>query len=320
MTDGGIDDHDALADEHVPAGALVPMGARVDLGKRGTTFVRHSPGPAGAPTVMLLHGWLATGALNWYRCFEPLGEHFEVLAIDHRGHGRGIRSSRRFRLADCADDVAAVLAQRPGSPVIAVGYSMGGPIAQLLWKRHRSLVDGMVLIATGSEFVPGNRHRYAASALLVASAGTRVGSAATWLPGRVVRSVRPARRPPERAEVLADWGRREMSKHQSRAMLEAAHAIANYSARHWIGQIDMPTSVIVTERDTAVSPHAQLKMAMAIPGAHINRIPSGHVSCIEPDFGRKVTDACLDVARRIELRHAPDRADRPVDRAELPTP
>jgi hypothetical protein len=81
---------------------------------------------------------------------------------------------------------------------------------------------------------------------------------------------RPRRRAgasaPERPEVLADWGRREMSKHQSRVMLEAAHAIANYSARHWIDQIDVPTSVIVTERDTAVSPQAQLKMAMAIPG------------------------------------------------------
>lgn len=299
MTDGGIDDAAALADGAVPPGSRVPMGARVSLGDRGTTFVRHAPGPAGAPTVMLLHGWLATGALNWYRCFEPLSSHFEVLAIDHRGHGRGIRSSRRFRLADCADDVAAVLEQRGSAPVIAVGYSMGGPIAQLLWKRHRSLVEGMVLIATGAEFVPGNRHRYAASALLVAAAGTRVGSAATWLPGRVVRTVRPARRPTERPEVLADWGRQEMSKHQSRVMLEAAHAIANYSARHWIGQIDVPTSVIVTERDTAVSPNAQLKMAMAIPDAHINRIPGGHVSCIEPDFGRKVTDACLDVARRI---------------------
>jgi 3-oxoadipate enol-lactonase len=319
MTDGGIDDAGILADEAVPAGSRVPMGTRMELGRRGTTFVRHAPGPAGAPTVMLLHGWLATGALNWYRCFEPLGEHFEVLAIDHRGHGRGIRSSRRFRLADCADDVAAVIDQRGASPVIAVGYSMGGPIAQLLWKRHRSLVDGMVLIATGAEFVPGNRHRYAASALLVAAAGTRVGTAATWLPSRVVRQVRPARRPAERPEVLADWGRQEMSKHQSRVMLEAAHAIANYSARHWIDQIDVPTSVIVTERDTAVSPNAQLKMAMAIPGAHINRIPGGHVSCIEPDFGRKVTNACLDVARRIELGYDPHPPGDPGDPGELPT-
>jgi pimeloyl-ACP methyl ester carboxylesterase len=288
-------------DSDVPQGSVVPMGRRIELPGRGTTFVRHAPGPSGAPTVMLLHGWLATGALNWYRCFEPLAEHFNVLAIDHRGHGRGIRSNRRFRLADCAADTAAVLAECDTGPVIAVGYSMGGPIAQLLWRDHRDLVGGMVLIASGAEFVPGNRHRYAASALLVAAAGTRVGAAATWLPGRLARLALPDIRPSERPTELINWGRNEMAKQSGRTMLEAAHAMANYSSKHWIDQIDVPTSVIVTENDSAVSPEAQLRMAMAIPGAHINRIPGGHVSCIDPDFGRKVTDACLDVARRIAL-------------------
>lgn len=293
-----------MPDTHIPEGSAVPLGERMELPGRGTTFVRHAPGPAGAPTVLLLHGLLATGALNWYRCFEPLAEHFNVLAVDHRGHGRGIRSNRRFRLADCAADAAAVVEQCGAGPVIAVGYSMGGPIAQLMWRNHPQVVDGLVLAATGMEFVPGNRHRYAASALLLASAGTRVGGAASWLPKRAIRAARPAVRPGERPEALMEWGRSEMAKQSTRSILEAAHAIANYSAKDWIDQIDVPTSVIVTENDSAVNPEAQLRMAMAIPEAHINRIPGGHVSCIDPDFGRKVTDACRDVARRIDAGRA----------------
>ena len=250
--------------------------------------------------MVLLHGWLATAALNWYRCFEPLSAHFNVLAIDHRGHGRGLRSSRRFRLADCADDVAAALELFETGPVIAVGYSMGGPIGQLLWRRHPGAVSGLVLAATGAEFVPGNRHRYEASALLVAAAGTRAGSAAAWIPRQLARLVGPTTDSRGRPSELAEWGRAEMTKHSSRVMLEAAHAIANYSSKRWIGEVDVPTSVIVTEGDSAVNPDAQMRMAMAIPGAHINRIPGGHVSCIDPDFGRKVTDACRDVQRRIE--------------------
>ena len=279
---------------------MVPLGERMELPGRGTTFVRHAPGPDGAPTVLLLHGLLATSALNWYRCFEPLAEHFDVLAVDNRGHGRGIRSNRRFRLADCADDAAAVVEQCGAGPVIAVGYSMGGPIAQLLWRNHRHLVDGLVLAATGTEFVPGNRHRYAASALLLAAAGTRVGGAAAWLPKRAIQAASPTPAPGERPDALMEWGRAEMSKLSTRSMLEAAHAIANYSAKDWIGEIDVPTSVIITEEDSAVDPAAQLRMAMAIPEAHINRIAGGHVSCIDPDFGRKVTDACLDVNRLVE--------------------
>src|ERR1700730_4576693 len=96
--------------ERVEQGApsSVPAGRPVLLPGRGTTFVREVAGPDDAPVLMLLHGWTATGALNWLACFESLGRAFRVVALDHRGHGRGIRSRRPFRLEDCADDVAAL--------------------------------------------------------------------------------------------------------------------------------------------------------------------------------------------------------------------
>ncbi len=72
-------------------------------------------------------------------CYGGLAEHFNVVALDHRGHGRGLRSDGPFRLTDCADDVAALVDVLDLGPVIAVGYSMGGPIAQLLWQRHRDV-------------------------------------------------------------------------------------------------------------------------------------------------------------------------------------
>ena len=110
--------------------------------------MRHAEGPAGAPTLLLLHGWTASADLNWFPEYGPLAERWSVLAIDHRGHGRGIRSDDRFRLADCADDAAAACAELGIDRVIAVGYSMGGAIAQLLWHRHRDLVAGLVFCAT----------------------------------------------------------------------------------------------------------------------------------------------------------------------------
>ena len=123
----------------------LPMGRRINLPGRGTIFVREVAGPPGAPTVVLLHGWIASGGLNWYHVFGPLSEHFNVIAPDLRGHGRGIRSPRRFKLRDCANDVAALVRHLDTGPVIAVGYSMGGPVAQLLWREHRDLVSGLVL-------------------------------------------------------------------------------------------------------------------------------------------------------------------------------
>src|SRR5262252_10571245 len=91
------------------APVALPPGRHVVLPGRGTTFVRELPGPPGAPAVVLLHGWLATADLNWFTSYEALGRRFRVVAMDHRGHGRGIRSPRPFRLADCAGDTAALI-------------------------------------------------------------------------------------------------------------------------------------------------------------------------------------------------------------------
>jgi pimeloyl-ACP methyl ester carboxylesterase len=125
-----------------------------------------------------LHGLGATGALNWATCFEPLAARGEVIAVDHRGHGRGPRVGNRFRLADCADDAAAVLRTLGARPAIVVGYSMGGPIAQLLALRHPELVVGLVLSATARDFrgAPADRLRFAAISAVAAVA--RIGPAA----------------------------------------------------------------------------------------------------------------------------------------------
>ena len=98
-------------------------------------------GIAGAPTLLLLHGWTASSALNWFTTFPVLSRSFDVVAIDHRGHGRGIRSRRRFRLEDCADDAVALADVLGIDRFVPVGYSMGGPVAQLIWRRHPDRVE-----------------------------------------------------------------------------------------------------------------------------------------------------------------------------------
>ena len=82
-----------------------------------------------APTVLLLHGWTASADLQFMAAYRALGERFSFVGIDHRGHGRGFRSTQPFELDDVADDAAAVAVQLGISSVIAVGYSMGGPVA-----------------------------------------------------------------------------------------------------------------------------------------------------------------------------------------------
>lgn len=277
-------------------GPPLPYGRRVDLPGRGTTFVREVAGPQGAPTVLLLHGWMASGGLNWFTVFEPLARHFNVVAPDLRGHARGVRARRVFRLADCADDTAATLLALGTGPVIAVGYSMGGPVAQLFWRRHRDLCAGLVFAATSSGFVPGARERIMfTTAMAAAAAGTRVGGMAMNLPF-VPTVAFGGKRPPA---SLPTWAAAEMRRHDWRMVVEAGHSLGTYHSGRWINEIDVPTGVVVTTADRAVAPYLQRNMAESIPSAQTYDLDDGHVACVKRTFADTLVRACLDVADRV---------------------
>jgi len=277
----------------------LPRGERIELAGRGTSFARVVSGPAGAPTVVLLHGWIASGGLNWFNAFEPLSQRYNVIAPDARGHGRGIRSRRRFRLADCADDVSALLDHLGSGPVIAVGYSMGGPIAQLLWRRHPERVQGLVLCATAYRFVAGARERFVFSSMMATAAGTtRAGHMLGRAPVASLRRWAPegSASPPTN---LRSWAAGEMRRHDLVKLMEAGQAIGHYNARRWIGEIDVPTTVLVTERDRAIDQREQLKLAAAIPGALVHTIDDGHVVCAKREFGPALVRAVDSVQSRV---------------------
>ena len=287
-------------DDVAPEGPLLPLGRRVDLPGRGRTFVREVEGPPGAPTLLLLHGWIASAGLNWFQVYETLGRHFRIIATDLRGHGRGIRALRRFRLADCADDAAALIDELDAGPVIAVGYSMGGPVSQLLWKRHPEKVRGLVLCATGHSFVKGGRERYVfTTTMATLAATTRMGQLAAHVPSRSVQRLMPIRQDRVRPNSLQRWAAAEMRRHDPRVLMEAGHAIGNYDAAPWIGDIDVPTTVLVTTEDRAIQPETQLDMARSIKGSEIHLTKHGHVLCARPEFAPPLADACASVAERL---------------------
>lgn len=276
----------------------LPVGRALELPGRGTTFVREVPGPAGAPTLLLLHGWMVTSDLNWFTCFPALGQRFRVVAVDHRGHGRGIRTWRPFRLEDCADDAAAVADQLGLEQVIPVGYSMGGAVAQLLWQRHRHLVRGLVLCATSRSFAaqaPGSQAWF--GTLLGLSIGSRL------LPKPVLHRVlaQVVRRRAQR--VVDEWGLAELERSDTTTILHAGWSLGRFRSEEWIGSVDLPTAVVVNSYDQVVSPRRQLDLAHAIPGATVHEVQAGHVACVthHEEFVPQLVEACTSVARRAGL-------------------
>ena len=76
------------------------------------------------PAVLLLHGGLGNSHY-WGHQVPALAEHFTVIVMDTRGHGRSPMTSRKFGYNIFAQDVEALLAEIEQPLVSIVGWSDG---------------------------------------------------------------------------------------------------------------------------------------------------------------------------------------------------
>ena len=143
---------------HFPPGTDLPYGEYVELPGRGTTYAARIDGPPGARRCSSCTRWDARRTSPGSRP-SALREHYNLVLMDMRWHGRGISDGRFFRLSDCADDWVALADVLGIESFIPVGYSMGGVVAQLLWRRHPERVDGLVLCSTAANWHDTRRER-----------------------------------------------------------------------------------------------------------------------------------------------------------------
>jgi pimeloyl-ACP methyl ester carboxylesterase len=249
---------------------LLPGGV-VNLPGRGEVFVRDSGGTRTDPAALLLHGWTVSADLNFFPVYARLAEAYRVIALDLRGHGRGMRSTEPFTLEDCADDAAALLDQIGAGPVIAVGYSMGGPVGMLLARRHPGRVRALVMQATALEWHDAVHERVVWHLLSVLEAGLRLGGGVD-LVERVLRQA--AEEQPE-LEALRPWLNAEFGRGLAAELADAGRALSRYDARPWAGDLGLPAAVLVTTRDRLVRPAKQRELAQAL-SAHVIEIEADH--------------------------------------------
>ena len=275
----------------------LPRGRYVKLAGGDVTFVRDTGGSPDLPVLLLLHGWTATADLNFSTAYSSLARSWRVVALDHRGHGRGLRSSSRFTLEDCADDAVAVLDALGIRNAVALGYSMGGPIALLAARRHANRINGLVLCATSSSFALTRRE----SLLFRLLGGLRFACNVAQMEAiqRVAAVLVTTRAGTRRVH---DWVVDEISRHDWLAVLEAGCAIGRFCADSWLVDMRAPTAVLAMLQDRVVPTPRQLQLARDIPGATLHTMRAGHSGCIaSPErFVAALIDACHSVRSRLD--------------------
>jgi len=236
---------------------------------RGELFLRDSGGDG--PALMLLHGWMATADLNWCGAYYDLIDAgYRVLAIDHRGHGRGLRPLMPFRLTECAADAAAALRTLGVAPALVVGYSMGGAIAQLLARDHPDVATGVVLSGTAQHWQdPETRRTWRTMGLLGLSLSLAPRS--FWSYG--LRRVELGE-----GEQTA-WVLSELMRHSPRDIAEAGRELGRFDSRPWLPAVKVPIAVVITSRDELVPVYKQRELAAAA-GSPVFEVPIRHMEVV----------------------------------------
>jgi pimeloyl-ACP methyl ester carboxylesterase len=272
---------------------ILPPGRYLELPGRGVTFVRDQPGPDDRLPIVLLHGWTVTADLNFFTVYGGLRNVGRVIAIDARGHGRGIRPRGPVRFEDMADDVEAVLSALDIDRAVIAGYSMGGAVAQLAAHRHPTRVAGLVLCSTSCRFRRSTEARFmwdrvmplTAAALSLAPSSLRHG-----LFERVAMT---------RTDTAPRWMLEQAARNDPAALVQSGVEIGRFDATPWIADLPMPIASVVTLQDTTVPTKWQLATARRA-GAAVFEVDADHraaVSC--PDlFVPSLRRAIAAVSRR----------------------
>lgn len=277
--------------DQVPVPPELPDGRTVSVPERGEMFLRDSGPQPGEPTVVLLHGWTLSADLNWFTGgYEMARRHGRVMAPDLRGHGRGPRSDKPFTLDAAADDVAGLIDHLGLGPVVLVGYSMGGSVALLTWRRHRHTVAGMVLVSTALQWRATLRERALWAAMGSVEYVLRFGAPS----GITDRYLRKTAQTSAHLSTLKGWLKAEVRRGDPVDIAAAARGLSAFDARSFVGGVDVPTAVVVTSHDRIIRPAKQRELAAAISGAHTVELDGFHNAwMLRPDAFTEALDQAL---------------------------
>jgi 3-oxoadipate enol-lactonase len=250
----------------------MPPGYIAEVPGAGDLFYRDTGEPAKGSrgTVLLLHGWMVPSDPHWFRTFSVLQEQgYRVIAVDARGHGRGLRPGRPFELKDCAADAAALVRYLDCGPVLCVGYSMGGLLAQLMAKRHPDEVSGAVLAATAAELRDSLLLQLVWSGMGAFQWWLRLAPRWTW--NVAVKAV------VQGDDATIEWAVGELRRGAAEDIAEAGRDIGRFDSRPWLEDVRQPMVVLITTMDLLVPQSRQRELARRLEAPTVE-VESDHLA------------------------------------------
>lgn len=226
-------------------------------------------GPSDAPAVIFANS-LGTDLRLWDPVLPLLPHTLRYIRYDKQGHGLSTLGGGTD-ISDHADDAIALIEALADKPVVFVGLSIGGLIAQTVASRRPDLVRAVVLSNTAARL--GTVESWQARIEAV------VGHGLDHIADAVMeRWFAPAfRAKPE----LALW-RNMLTRTPSAGYIAACKALSKADQSAATAALRLPALAIAGDTDGASPAELVEATAALIPGATFHIVPgTGHLPCVE---------------------------------------
>lgn len=218
-----------------------------------------------ARRIALVHS-LAMTAGFWAGTAAALGEGWEVLAIDCRGHGQSGKPKGPYTVERMADDLASVLDHAGWSRAVVAGASMGGCVALAFAARHAGRVAGLGLVDTTAWYGPDAAEVWEERAQKALSGG--MAALIDFQKTRWFSDAFRAANPQGVEEAVAVFLENDVA-----AYAEACRMLGRCDQRAALAGFGFPVEIVVGEQDYATPVAMAEALARGIPGARLTVLP-----------------------------------------------
>lgn len=239
------------------------------------------------PDMVLLHGWGMHGGY-WSGLVAGLEKDFRVHCVDLPGHGHSDYESEQT-IEHYVERIVSALDDTVGQPVILLGWSLGGLIAQRITLAYPELVSRLVLIASTPAFVQGHDWPHATTAEVLEAFAKNLATdyrstLIRFLALQVRGSEQQQQSLRELREQLFSRGEPDMA-----GLRRGLDLLRDVDLRNELQAITQPVSIVAGERDTLIPAAVCGDIAKLLPNVETHIIPkAGHapflshpIQCLE---------------------------------------
>jgi 3-oxoadipate enol-lactonase len=229
-------------------------------------------GPRNAHAIVLINA-LGSDLRIWNEVAARLADDFRLIRYDKRGHGLSEAGPDRADMSDYARDLAALLDALGVARATIVGLSIGGLIAQELYRQRPNLFAGLILSDTAAKI--GDYQSWDARIAAIEAGGVEAiadGVLQRWFTADFRTRC---------ADALTGW-RTMLVRTPKPGYLAACGALKRADLRPYARAIAVPTLCLVGEEDGSTPVALVRETAGLIGGSRFEIIAgAGHIPGIE---------------------------------------